>query len=429
MPRNYKIERDAVVRRWYGGNPHAERRSQRRGGGPIAATDCYGIPTPVNAPFLLVGDCLVWANNLNDGGYGTLLGIDGKQERAHRIVFAQTRGQTPEGLQINHLCDRPYCVQPTHLYAGTQQDNSDDARIFKSQELYYTAQMVWWPAQESDNPLLRNLRGANRYGFMEAWEPAVQPPQIPLEEFTCPGHDFAIPLHGDGEYQICRICEVTERQEAESGGEWGLYSLIADLCPATQTVTPLFTKVAASDFAGESCREMRRKAYFRSGAGMGDHELRKCPCRYCAQDRRDFRAAIAPLLSEAEKVILEACDRLEPRIAAALEAAAAAMMGKLAEAWGMADGEAKLLKEHIGQCSNGEYERRSTTLERHMAFLLHALIEFTSPATYRPRSLRWLPRSSLPGLSRDDRRPAGTSSGCKAADRCSPAAILFLRVC
>ena len=68
-----------------------------------------------------------------------------------------------------------------------------------------------------------------------------------------------IPLHGDGEYQICRICEVTERQEAESGGEWGLYSLIADLCPATQTVTPLFTKVAASDFAGESCREMRRK--------------------------------------------------------------------------------------------------------------------------------------------------------------------------
>ena len=40
-------------------------------------------------------------------------------------------------------------------------------------------------------------------------------------------------------------------------------------------------------------------------------------------------------------------------------------------------------------------------------------------------SLRWFPWSSLPGLSRDDRRPACRGPSCTAADRCSPAAVLL----
>ena len=32
------------------------------------------------------------------------------------------------GQQINHLCQRPFCLQPGHLYACTGQDNVDDRR-------------------------------------------------------------------------------------------------------------------------------------------------------------------------------------------------------------------------------------------------------------------------------------------------------------
>ena len=36
-------------------------------------------------------------------------------------------GEIPEGKQINHHCDNGTCFNPLHIYAGTQQDNSDDA--------------------------------------------------------------------------------------------------------------------------------------------------------------------------------------------------------------------------------------------------------------------------------------------------------------
>ena len=93
-----------------------------------------GHPMQVNSPFFIQGHCLVWKYNLNRDGYGYLT-IDGEQWLAHRTVFIQTQGTIPEGMQINHLCNRPYCVQPSHLYAGSKQDNRDDFRIFSDHEL------------------------------------------------------------------------------------------------------------------------------------------------------------------------------------------------------------------------------------------------------------------------------------------------------
>ena len=374
MPRDYRIERDGVIRRWYGENHQAGRRGKSRRDSPITPTDCYGIPAPMNAPFLLAGHCLAWKHGLNRDGYGTL-SIDGKEKLAHRIVFAQTRGQIPEGFQVNHLCNRPYCLQPAHLYAGSQQDNSDDARLFDSQDRVHTAQMMWWPQSKTDDPLLQRLRKSNRYDFLEAWEPVEWPPQIPLEEFTCPGHDFSIPMFG-GEHKICRICEVTEFQEEESDNS-GLYSLIASLCPASQSIGPIWEKIVTSDFASESYRDMRRKAYYRSreGMGMGDHDLRKCSCVYCGQDRRDFRAGIEPQLNRVEIAILEVCDRLEPQISAAFEEASVVMMGALARKLGMDDDKARILEGHGKKCSIDEMVKGSRVLERDLAYLLHALAE------------------------------------------------------
>ena len=382
MPRNYRIERDAITQRWYGGNPQRRnpRPSRSWGEGPVTPADCSGIPMQVNSPFTPFGYCMVWKYGLNRDGYG-ILTIDGKQELAHRAVFSQTRGKIPENRQVNHLCNRPYCVQPSHLYAGTSQDNKDDSQIFSKEELLHAPWVLFWPdGAKADNPLLGRLQDSSRSDGTEPWEPVEQPAQKPLEEFTCPKHDFAITMFG-GASRICRICETSELQERESD-ELGIYSLIAEICPVSQTVIPIFQKITASEFVGESHRETRRRAYRRNrqGLGMGSHDLRTCGCDYCTQDRTAFRAAIQPLLTRNESGLLDVCNRLEPQITTALEEASADMMETWGKAAGLNDEQAQALREHHQDCINtrAELTRTSRTLESEFGYLLYAMTEFST---------------------------------------------------
>lgn len=51
---------------------------------------------------------------------------NGKRILAHRLSFIIHKDQIPEGLIICHHCDNPRCVNPDHLYAGTDQQNAMD---------------------------------------------------------------------------------------------------------------------------------------------------------------------------------------------------------------------------------------------------------------------------------------------------------------
>lgn len=69
--------------------------------------------------------CLEWTASRNQKGYG-LLANTGKWQSAHRVAWAYAFGEIPLGLWVLHHCDNPSCVNPNHLFLGTNQDNVDD---------------------------------------------------------------------------------------------------------------------------------------------------------------------------------------------------------------------------------------------------------------------------------------------------------------
>jgi hypothetical protein len=66
--------------------------------------------------------CWEWIGAKNQTSYG-LIEIHPKTCQAHRISYELVKGPIPEGLQLDHLCRNPSCVNPSHLEAVTCMEN------------------------------------------------------------------------------------------------------------------------------------------------------------------------------------------------------------------------------------------------------------------------------------------------------------------
>lgn len=69
--------------------------------------------------------CWEWQAGRDDKDYGRFC-LDGKSVLAHRLSYELDVEPIPEDLCVLHRCDNPGCVNPEHLFLGTQQDNIQD---------------------------------------------------------------------------------------------------------------------------------------------------------------------------------------------------------------------------------------------------------------------------------------------------------------
>jgi hypothetical protein len=69
--------------------------------------------------------CWLWIASCVTGGYGKFF-FQGKYRRAHRVAWVLHRGLIPPGLDVLHRCDTSCCVNPDHLFLGTDSVNMRD---------------------------------------------------------------------------------------------------------------------------------------------------------------------------------------------------------------------------------------------------------------------------------------------------------------
>ena len=71
-------------------------------------------------------NCWNWKGTHFKQGYGRMYHHSIKEPKAHRLSYIINIGKIPNRLLVCHTCNNRSCVNPNHLYTGTNEDNMKD---------------------------------------------------------------------------------------------------------------------------------------------------------------------------------------------------------------------------------------------------------------------------------------------------------------
>lgn len=119
---------------------------------------------------LKTNSCWLWTASLSRTGHGNF-STNGQIGRAHRFSYELHRGAVPDGLLVLHDCGNAACVNPAHLYVGTQLRNMQDrdrhgttARGERAGRARLTAEQVAEIRMRYDLGTVSMQQLANEYG-------------------------------------------------------------------------------------------------------------------------------------------------------------------------------------------------------------------------------------------------------------------------
>ena len=145
------------------------------------------------------GECLIWRGKLTSNGYAP--------RKVQRLLWTETVGQPITG-QLNHLCHRRACVQPSHLYDGSQVDNMADKHGSPFQKRSTPKGYTFAKLRAEYD---RIWGAADRYRQPEQ---ALLPPEP--RRYLLHNHDWnsgSPPGSGGAENTfICSICNISQRR-------------------------------------------------------------------------------------------------------------------------------------------------------------------------------------------------------------------------
>ena len=88
---------------------------------PIKAITTNYIPVPWSG-------CWLWLGSIDKEGYGVLY-AGGLHMKAHRFSLMLHKSVPEVKMHALHTCDVPGCINPDHLYWGTDADNIADREV------------------------------------------------------------------------------------------------------------------------------------------------------------------------------------------------------------------------------------------------------------------------------------------------------------